>query len=80
MTIDYQYLRLEASSNCQLKCPSCPTAAGEIQKTLGGGFLSFENFKRLIRENPQIRLIELSNWGEIFLNPEIVDIMEYACV
>lgn len=71
-------IRLEASSNCQLKCPSCPTAQGEIKKTLGGGFLTFDNFRQLVEQNPYIAHIELSNWGEIFLNPELIKIMEYA--
>ena len=78
MNIAPQHLRLEASSNCQLKCPSCPTAAGTVQKTLGGGFLTFANFKKIVQASPQIKQIELSNWGEIFLNPEILDIIKYA--
>ena len=59
MPISIKHLRLEASSNCQLKCPSCPTAAGTVQKTLGGGFLTFENFKKIIQDAPQIKQIEL---------------------
>jgi hypothetical protein len=31
-----------------------------------------------VDENPHISRIELSNWGEIFLNPEIEGIIEYA--
>jgi MoaA/NifB/PqqE/SkfB family radical SAM enzyme len=71
-------IRLEASTFCQLKCPSCPTAQGETQKQLGSGFLKFENFKELVDRNPGIIHIELSNWGEIFLNPELTEIMKYA--
>jgi MoaA/NifB/PqqE/SkfB family radical SAM enzyme len=78
MQINPQHLRLEASSNCQLKCPSCPTAAGETRKSLGGGFLSFRDFKKIVDENPKILHIELSNWGEIFLNPQISQIIEYG--
>ncbi len=51
---------------------------GEIKKHLGGGFLKFDDFKTLLDKNPQILSIELSNWGEIFLNPQILDIMKYA--
>lgn len=71
-------IRLEASTHCQLKCPSCPTAQGEIHKKIGGGFLKFERFRKLIEQNPSLVHIELSNWGEIFLNPELIKIMEYA--
>ena len=71
-------IRLEASTHCQLKCPACPTAQGKINQKLGGGFLTFEMFQKLIDQNPSVVHIELSNWGEIFLNPNLVDIMAYA--
>jgi MoaA/NifB/PqqE/SkfB family radical SAM enzyme len=71
-------IRLDASTNCQLKCPSCPTAKGIIQKNIGGGFLRFQDFKKLIDENPSVLHVELSNWGEIFLNPDLPKIMAYA--
>lgn len=71
-------IRLDASTNCQLKCPSCPTAQGIIQENIGGGFLRFQNFKKLIDENPSVLHVELSNWGEIFLNPDLPEIMAYA--
>ena len=72
------FIRLETSTFCQLKCPSCETAQGITQKKLGGGFLKFDDFKKLVDENPEVSHIELSNWGEMFLNPDIVKIMEYA--
>ena len=72
-------IRLEACSICQLKCPLCSTGT-RLNKDgiVGWGYLKFEDFKRLIDSNPRIRNIELSNWGEIFLNPELKDIIEYA--
>lgn len=69
---------LDASTVCQLKCPSCPTADGTIGKKIGGGFLSLENFARFVREHAWVKDIELSNWGEILLNPELIGILEYA--
>jgi hypothetical protein len=71
-------IRLEASTLCQLACPSCPTTSGEIGAALGTGFLKFDAFRRLIDENPWIWRVELSNWGEIFLNPDIERIIAYA--
>ncbi len=72
-------VRLEASSVCQLKCPKCPTGSGANRRgVIGSGFLSFDNFKRFVDSHPKIRLIELSNYGEIFLNPELYGILEYA--
>ena len=75
------FFRLEASSMCQLECPKCPTGKGLNRKgVIGWGYLRFRDFKRLIDRNPGIKSIELSNYGEIFLNPELKDIIEYAHV
>ena len=71
-------LRLEASTVCQLKCPSCPTASGATGKRLGLGYLKLHDFKKIVDENPRVAHIELSNWGEIFLNNELIDILKYA--
>jgi len=71
-------IRLEASTFCQLKCPSCPTATHAIDSTLGKGFLKLRDFKKLLNENPWVKEIELSNYGEIFLNPELLGIFQHA--
>lgn len=73
-----QQIRLEASSFCQLRCPSCPTTTGAIHPAVGSGFLRFDNLRRLIEENPSLRRLELSNYGEILLNPHLLEILAYA--
>jgi len=78
MKIHPSAIRLDASTACQLKCPSCSTTHGLISETLGSKFLKFEDFKKIVDSNPWIRSIELSNWGEIFLNRELLKIVEYA--
>ena len=70
-------VRLEASTVCQLRCAGC-TFQNSDHDGLGLGFLTFENFKRFVDDNPFVQRIELSNYGEIFLNPELVDMMRYA--
>ena len=77
-TIKVRKVRLDVATACQLKCPSCPTASGEVGKRLGTGFLKFEQFKEIVDQNPWLAHIELSNWGEIFLNKDILKIMAYA--
>jgi MoaA/NifB/PqqE/SkfB family radical SAM enzyme len=71
-------IRLEASSFCQLRCPTCATTERAIDAVIGKGFLQFEDFRRLIDLNPSIKKIELSNFGEVFLNPHLLQILEYA--
>jgi MoaA/NifB/PqqE/SkfB family radical SAM enzyme len=73
-----QQMRLEASSFCQLRCPTCPTTSGAIHPAVGSGFLSLDNFRKLIDKNPSLTRLELSNYGEVLLNPHLLKILEYA--
>lgn len=69
---------IEASSFCQLSCPSCPNTSGAIHPVIGRGFLKADDFRKIIDGNPWISGIELSNYGEIFLNPHLPEMIEYA--
>lgn len=70
---------IDASSICQLNCPVCPTGKGiNKEGIIGKGYLKFIDFKNFVNKNPNIRNIELSNWGEIFLNPDLIQIIKYA--
>lgn len=72
-------VRIDASTVCQLKCRVCDTASGKMKETVvGHGFLEFEDFKKFIDDNPQIKQVELSSCGEIFLNPEMARIIKYG--
>jgi MoaA/NifB/PqqE/SkfB family radical SAM enzyme len=71
-------IRLEASSFCQLRCPSCPTTTGAIKPAIGSGFLRLDDFRNLLDQNPALKEVELSNYGELFLNPQILDILQLA--
>jgi MoaA/NifB/PqqE/SkfB family radical SAM enzyme len=71
-------IKLEASSFSQLRCPSCPTTTGAIRPVIGSGFLRFDDFKTLVDRHPSISEIELSNYGEILLNPQLIPILAYA--
>ena len=69
--------RLEACTLCQLNCKDCYMRK-ENGGTVGAGYLTFENFRQFLLDNPYIREIELSNSGEVFLNPDLVKILELA--
>lgn len=69
---------LDLSTYCQLKCVSCPTSNQMVSKGIGSGFLSFENFRKFLQDHLWIKLIEISNWGEVLLNPEFIMIIKWA--
>lgn len=77
-TVHPTAIRLEAASHCQLRCPSCPTTSGATRPAIGSGFLRASDFRDLLERTPRIRDVELSNYGEIFLNPELSEILRIA--
>ena len=78
MKISPSKIRLDASTICQLRCPGCKTTEGITAQALGSQFLKFNDFKKLVDANLWIRHVELSSQGEIFLNRELLKIVEYA--
>lgn len=70
------HLVLESGNVCNLKCPLCPTPWRE--ERIPKGMLSFENAKKIIDQLPALIHINLSLWGEPFLNKHIFDIIRYA--
>lgn len=70
---------IDICTKCQLKCISCSTSKGIIRNGfVKEGWMTLDLFIHIIELNPYIRHIELSNLGEIFLNPDIIGIMQYA--
>jgi hypothetical protein len=69
---------IDASTVCQLACRTYPTSRGLIRETLGAGFHSPEQFGKFLLDHPWITEVELSNWGEVFLNPHLKDIFKLA--
>lgn len=70
-------IRIDGSSICQLRCLGCGFQKSNGRE-IGLGYLTFEHFKNFIDNNSQIERIELSNYGEIFLNPDLIRILSYA--
>jgi MoaA/NifB/PqqE/SkfB family radical SAM enzyme len=70
-------IRIDASTICQLRCPECSRTKQDYG-IIAKGFLKFDDFKNMIEKNPGIRKVELSSYGEIFLNPELGEIIRYA--
>ena len=71
-------IRLEACSLCQLNCPACGSRQIEKIAPKGwSGYLKFDDFRKFIDDN-NFEEVHLSKSGEIFLNPELDEIIEYS--
>ena len=71
-------IRIEVSTLCQLQCPLCYRTYPEKMEAIGLGNLKFSDFKKFIDTYPEFKNIEITSKGEIFLNPELKDILRYA--
>lgn len=72
----YRYY-LDPINICNLHCPLCPTGLGILGRPRGRFALAA--FRRLIDQiAPYAYTVELYNWGEPFLHPDIVEMIRYA--
>jgi MoaA/NifB/PqqE/SkfB family radical SAM enzyme len=69
--------QVEPANYCNLDCPLCLTT--NITKARSKTLLSLEAFKRFIDEcGDYLLLLVLWNWGEPFLNPDLIKMIAYA--
>ncbi|MDD5148283.1 MAG: radical SAM protein [Candidatus ainarchaeum sp.] len=70
-------LSFDPCSICQLNCPLCPTGQGKDGRSLGR--MDFEKYKKVLEEMaPFLYEADLNNWGEPFLNKELLKMVELA--
>lgn len=68
-------VRFETSSLCNLKCLMCPQPQKMKRPKKN---MDFDLFRKVIDLNPQIKEVELFNWGEPLMNPKISEFVKYA--
>lgn len=76
--IDYS---IDISGTCNLKCISCPRAArSPDERKLG--FMPMETYRRvldkILEESPFVGNLQLYQWGEPTLHPQLPEIIEYS--
>jgi len=74
------HVDVEISTKCNMRCPMCYTTTEEFKKTVKREFMSFELFKKIIDELAanNVYSIRLSLRGEIFIHPDVIDMIRYA--
>ncbi len=71
------WLEITTVSKCKIDCSFCPQ--DKFQEAYNGcKNLSLENFKKVLTKVPKSVAIHFSGFAEPFLNPECVDMIEYA--
>lgn len=71
------YITVEPASICNLRCPICPS--GLKQTLRNPALLSLTDFKNMIDDiGDYLVCIQLWEWGEPFLNPDIYQMITYA--
>lgn len=62
---------------CNLSCPLCPTGLGTLGRSRG--LMSIDKYHKLIDQvRPYAYVVELYNWGEPFLHPDIFEMIRYS--
>jgi len=73
----FKYLMIEPTNVCNLRCPVCPRGNSFYENNQG--FMSFQNFKKIVRPvKDLIENVNLWGFGEPFLAPDIMRMIDYA--
>jgi len=68
---------IDTGNVCNLRCPLCPTGAQDLQRPQG--MMSLATFEHVLDKIDRWAIeVILHNWGEPFLNPDILPIIRAA--
>lgn len=75
-----RYIETEVTNRCNMRCIHCTRTNHFLtgEKPLDIGFLSLENYIRILDQFKYLDCVTLQGLGEPFLNPEIFDIIRYS--
>lgn len=70
-------IHIDPLNYCNLRCPVCPTGRGTLGRHRGK--MPMELFQAIVDEiSDRVFFLNLYNWGEPLLHPQIFDMVEYA--
>ena len=72
-----RHLIIDLINECGLKCPMCPKGRGEITRKTASVNVRF--FQQLLDKlGPFLFSLSLTNWGEPFRHPRVLELIRYA--
>jgi radical SAM protein with 4Fe4S-binding SPASM domain len=70
-------LTIDIGNICNLRCPLCPTGRGD--RSAAKGLMKMGDFETIVNEMaPYLTHLDLHNWGEPLLHPDLVPMIRYA--
>jgi len=70
-------IQVEPASTCTLRCPLCPTGAGQLGRA--ATLLDFDLYRRMMDDiGRYLLLMQFWGWGEPFVNPRACDMIRLA--
>lgn len=73
-----QFVQIETTNCCNLRCTMCPHSNDSWHATWKPRTMTLDEFKRVIKEIPGTRHVELNGAGEPLLNPRLFDMISHA--
>lgn len=70
-------IAIDPLARCNLACPLCPTGRGH-KTSRGNGILSLTLYCKILDQLPRLRTLQLWNWGEPLIHPQIDEIIAIA--
>lgn len=70
-------LQLEVTAACNLKCRMCLVRYRPPVNRLAGS-MSFDTFRTIVDDLPELERVTLQGLGEPLLNPDLVTMVRYA--
>ncbi|RUQ37058.1 MAG: radical SAM/SPASM domain-containing protein [Candidatus Competibacteraceae bacterium] len=68
---------IDTGNVCNLRCPFCPTGIGRTGAPQG--LMSLDTFNTILAKiEPYAYYLEMMNWGEPFVNPRFIEMVELA--
>jgi radical SAM protein with 4Fe4S-binding SPASM domain len=73
LNMTVQDAHVELTNTCNLHCSFCPTNKMKRTKC----FLPFSMVRKIVDDNPTVKIFGLSNWGEPLLYPDLLGVIKF---